>query len=100
MHAGWSDWLDGWLARRLNQQSTIGTYLDPLADKVLICCIVTALGVQVVLPPPTKQAEHICFIIPSPPLMIVLNYDCLDLESRPPDRQTQQTIINPASRKY
>lgn len=48
--AGWSDWLDGWLARRFDQQSTIGTYLDPLADKVLICCIVTALGIQGTLP--------------------------------------------------
>lgn len=48
--AGWSDWLDGWLARRYNQQSTLGTYLDPLADKVLICCVVTALGVQGTLP--------------------------------------------------
>ena len=32
--AGWSDWLDGYLARRFNQVSVLGTYLDPLADKV------------------------------------------------------------------
>jgi len=48
--AGWSDWLDGWAARRYNQQSVIGTYLDPLADKALMCCVVTALGVQGTLP--------------------------------------------------
>ena len=45
--AGWSDWLDGWAARRFDQQSVIGTYLDPLADKALMCCAVTALGMQV-----------------------------------------------------
>lgn len=44
--AGWSDWLDGWAARRFDQQSVIGTYLDPLADKALMCCVVMALGVQ------------------------------------------------------
>jgi CDP-diacylglycerol--glycerol-3-phosphate 3-phosphatidyltransferase len=30
-----TDWLDGFLARRLNQQSAIGRNLDPLIDKVL-----------------------------------------------------------------
>jgi CDP-alcohol phosphatidyltransferase len=44
---GWSDWLDGYVARRFDQQSTLGSYLDPLADKVLICTVVAALGVQV-----------------------------------------------------
>ena len=44
---GWSDWLDGYVARRFDQQSTLGSYLDPLADKVLICSVVAALGIQV-----------------------------------------------------
>jgi CDP-alcohol phosphatidyltransferase len=44
---GWSDWLDGYAARRFNQQSTLGSCLDPLADKVLICSVVAALGIQV-----------------------------------------------------
>ena len=35
------------MARRFNQQSVIGSYLDPLADKALICCVVAALGAQV-----------------------------------------------------
>lgn len=30
-----SDWLDGWLARRLDAQSELGALLDPIADKVL-----------------------------------------------------------------
>lgn len=38
--------------RRLGQVSVLGTYLDPLADKVLICCVAGALGIQGLLPPP------------------------------------------------
>ncbi len=32
-----TDWLDGWLARRLGQTSAFGAFLDPVADKFLIC---------------------------------------------------------------
>ena len=35
--AAFTDWLDGYLARRLNLGSTLGRNLDPLVDKVLIC---------------------------------------------------------------
>lgn len=31
-----TDWLDGWLARRLNQTSAFGAFLDPVADKFLV----------------------------------------------------------------
>ncbi|CAN5623835.1 hypothetical protein BH11PLA2_BH11PLA2_35360 [soil metagenome] len=36
--ASFTDWLDGWWARRFNQQSLMGRNLDPLTDKVLIGC--------------------------------------------------------------
>ena len=32
-----TDWLDGYLARRLNQSTKLGAFLDPVADKILIC---------------------------------------------------------------
>jgi cardiolipin synthase len=34
--AGISDWLDGYLARRLNQTSAFGAFLDPVADKLIV----------------------------------------------------------------
>jgi cardiolipin synthase (CMP-forming) len=42
--AGISDGLDGVLARRLGQQTTLGTYLDPIADKLLLSSSFVALG--------------------------------------------------------
>jgi cardiolipin synthase (CMP-forming) len=32
-----TDWLDGWLARKLDQTSAFGAFLDPVADKILVC---------------------------------------------------------------
>lgn len=34
--AAFTDWLDGWLARRWGQTSALGALLDPIADKVLV----------------------------------------------------------------
>ena len=34
--AGVTDWLDGYLARRLNQMSAFGAFLDPVADKLIV----------------------------------------------------------------
>lgn len=38
-----TDWLDGYLARRLNQMSAFGAFLDPVADKFLVCACVLVL---------------------------------------------------------
>jgi cardiolipin synthase (CMP-forming) len=38
-----TDWLDGYLARKLNQSSSFGAFLDPVADKFLVCACVLVL---------------------------------------------------------
>jgi len=38
-----TDWLDGYLARRLNQTSSFGAFLDPVADKILVCASLLVL---------------------------------------------------------
>lgn len=38
-----TDWLDGFLARRLNQISSFGAFLDPVADKFLVCASLLVL---------------------------------------------------------
>ena len=39
----WTDWLDGFLARKLNQTSAFGAFLDPVADKFLVCAALLIL---------------------------------------------------------
>lgn len=41
--AALTDWLDGFLARRLNQTSAFGAFLDPVADKLIVVGALIAL---------------------------------------------------------
>lgn len=38
-----TDWLDGYLARRLNQTSRLGAFLDPVADKLMVAVVLVVL---------------------------------------------------------
>ena len=48
--AGLSDWLDGKLARALNQGSRLGQLLDPAADRLYIAATLVALAVRGIIP--------------------------------------------------
>lgn len=49
--AGLSDGADGFIARVFNQKSKLGSYLDPLADKMLLVTAFVVLAVRGYLPP-------------------------------------------------
>jgi cardiolipin synthase len=50
MVAGITDFLDGWLARKLNQQSVVGQILDPVADRLYILAVVVGLALRDIIP--------------------------------------------------
>lgn len=49
--AGFTDFLDGYLARRFEQKSVLGTFLDPIGDKLLGVVAFIALSAKGLLPP-------------------------------------------------
>lgn len=49
-YAGVSDLLDGWIARRWNRRTVIGTVIDPMADKLLMTALTVALAAKGALP--------------------------------------------------
>ncbi|MBN1379414.1 MAG: CDP-diacylglycerol--glycerol-3-phosphate 3-phosphatidyltransferase [Gammaproteobacteria bacterium] len=55
-----TDWFDGYLARKLNQNSTFGAFLDPVADKLMV---VTALILIVVHHPSIWMVIPVSIII-------------------------------------
>ncbi len=48
--AGVSDGIDGFIARQFDQRSELGTYLDPIADKLLLVSVFVMLGLTGELP--------------------------------------------------
>jgi cardiolipin synthase len=48
--AGFSDALDGLLARTLHQQTLLGQYLDPIADKLLMSTMFLVLSIERMIP--------------------------------------------------
>ena len=48
--AGASDGIDGTVARYFNQQTELGTILDPIADKLMLVCVFITLGVLESIP--------------------------------------------------
>ena len=50
MVSGVTDFLDGWLARKLDQTSKLGQILDPVADRLYILAVVVGLALRDVIP--------------------------------------------------
>ncbi|HLN75914.1 MAG TPA: CDP-alcohol phosphatidyltransferase family protein [Nocardioidaceae bacterium] len=50
MLSGVTDWLDGYLARKLNQTSKFGQVLDPVADRLYILAVVVGLAWRDIIP--------------------------------------------------
>jgi cardiolipin synthase len=48
--SGLSDWLDGYLARKLDQASKLGAILDPVADRLYILATVVGLAARDIIP--------------------------------------------------
>jgi len=58
--AALTDWLDGWLARRLGQTSRFGAFLDPVADKLMVTA---ALLILVAYPSANGEAHRLNAVI-------------------------------------
>lgn len=74
--AGFTDWLDGRLARLWKQQSELGRFLDPIADKLLVAAVLFMLGALQLReqPPPGTFALTVMFILPA---LVILSREIL-----------------------
>jgi CDP-diacylglycerol--glycerol-3-phosphate 3-phosphatidyltransferase len=50
LFAIWTDWIDGYIARKYIQQTTFGTFMDPLVDKTLILTILLIFSDLALIP--------------------------------------------------
>jgi len=72
-----SDALDGFIARVFHQKSDLGTYLDPLADKILLVTAYTTLAILKMIPP------WLAVLIVSRDVIILLGFLVLYLNGHP-----------------
>ncbi|GAO48688.1 hypothetical protein G7K_2858-t1 [Saitoella complicata NRRL Y-17804] len=49
-YAGITDLVDGWIARKFNMKSVVGTVIDPMADKLLMTILTVTLAMKGALP--------------------------------------------------
>src|SRR5688572_14833440 len=65
---GITDFLDGFTARLLKQQTALGAYLDPIADKLLVITSFVMLGLEGGIP------SWLAIIVVSRDLLIIVGY--------------------------
>ncbi len=61
LYAGITDLVDGWIARRYNSQTVVGTVIDPMADKTLMTVVTVSLAVKGVLPGECQRSSSVAF---------------------------------------
>lgn len=59
IYAGVTDLIDGWMARKYNLQTVVGTVIDPMADKALMTVVTVCLAMKAALPGEFKSLDHI-----------------------------------------
>ncbi|MBG6083870.1 CDP-alcohol phosphatidyltransferase family protein [Zhihengliuella flava] len=64
---GSTDWIDGFLARRFNQMSTVGAWLDPLADRLSLLVVATTFVLAGIAP------AWLVYSIVVPDLILIVN---------------------------
>lgn len=64
---GSTDWVDGYLARRLNQISTVGKWLDPVADRLALIVVATTFVVAGIAP------AWLVYSIVIPDIVLIVN---------------------------
>jgi cardiolipin synthase len=69
-----SDGLDGYLARKLKQESAVGRFLDPVADKLLITCAVVLLSLDATAVPAFQLPSWVPVIAIGKDLLIVMGF--------------------------
>ncbi len=69
-----SDGLDGYLARRLNRKTRLGSILDPLADKVLIICAAVLLALPRSAVVGTKLPDWVVVMIVGKDLWVIIGF--------------------------
>lgn len=69
-----SDFLDGILARRLNQRTRLGAILDPIADKILIICSVIALSLPDSSSPAARIPNWVVVAVVAKDLYVILGF--------------------------
>lgn len=74
--AGVSDGVDGFIAKRFNQTTELGSYLDPVADKLLLVSIYVTLGFSRLIPAwlPIIVASRDIFIIGGVLIMVMIGH--------------------------
>ena len=90
LNTGWAPWrhlalvffaltavgdaLDGYLARRLHQETPLGRFLDPLADKLLIASTVVLLAIEATAVPGFRLPSWVAVIAVSKDLLTVIGF--------------------------